>query len=68
MNWENYGVYKKSEKTWQISHIIPQSSFNFSFIGDPEFLKCWALENLRPLEANENMKKGAKILAAEEKN
>lgn len=28
----------------------------------PNFQKCWALENLRPLEALENIRKGDKLL------
>lgn len=56
MNWENYGSY------WHIDHIIPHSSFNYSSMQDEQFKKCWALENLRPLEAIENIKKSNKIL------
>jgi hypothetical protein len=50
MNWENYGK-------WHIDHIRPISSFNFTSAEDPKFKKCWALENLQPLEAIENIKK-----------
>ena len=28
----------------------------------PNFKKCWALENLQPLEKIENLKKGSKLL------
>lgn len=41
-----------------IDHIIPKSSFD---VTNPEELRaCWALPNLRPLGAKQNMKKGAK--------
>jgi hypothetical protein len=29
---------------------------------DEEFKKCWSLENLRPLEAKENLRKGKKTM------
>lgn len=43
-----------------IDHIVPVSFFK---AGDPdslEFGACWALENLRPMWAKENIAKGAK--------
>lgn len=52
MTWENYG------KAWHIDHIVPKSWFKFSGADDPEFQKCWALSNLQPLWAEENLKKG----------
>ena len=60
MNWENHGRYSKDRKTWQIDHIIPQSSFKFVSMDDENFQKCWALENLRPLESSENLRKWSK--------
>jgi hypothetical protein len=45
-----------------IDHIIPVSSFNITAVGCSEFRACWALSNLRPLWAEENQKKQAKIL------
>jgi hypothetical protein len=62
MTWENHGVYNPSRRTWQIDHIIPQSLLPFDSFDHPNFLKCWALENLRPLEALENIKKGNKLI------
>lgn len=56
MTWENYGKY------WHIDHIIPRSYFDFQSYQDIEFKKCWSLANLRPLEASENMSKGAKLI------
>jgi len=55
MCWENYGSY------WHIDHIYPQSRLPYESVDHPNFKKCWALENLRPLNALENIKKGNKI-------
>jgi len=51
MSWNNYGTY------WHLDHKIPKSWFNYKTPEDPDFKKCWALENLQPLEAKENLKK-----------
>jgi hypothetical protein len=59
MNWKNYGNKKGC---WNIDHRIPDSSFNYSSVEDEEFQKCWALENLQPLDAIENIKKGNKLI------
>lgn len=56
MSWNNYGSY------WHIDHIIPQSLLPYSSMEDGNFKKCWALENLRPLEKIANIKKGNRIL------
>ncbi len=40
-----------------IDHIIPVSFFNFSSYNDDEFKKCWSLSNLRPLWADDNIRK-----------
>jgi len=45
-----------------IDHIIPIAAFNFESHNDPDFKRCWALSNLQLLPAEENLKKGAKIL------
>lgn len=52
MLWDNYGSY------WHIDHIIPRSKLIYTSMTDENFKKCWALTNLRPLEAIANMKKG----------
>lgn len=52
MSWDNYGE-------WHIDHIIPIASFDFSREGD--FDACWALTNLRPLWAADNIQKRDKI-------
>ncbi len=64
MTWNNHTSISKSngKKVWHIDHIIPSSSFSFTSPDDPEFKQCWCLKNLRPLEALENISKGAKIL------
>lgn len=55
MNWENYGTY------WWVDHIIPKSRFKYETAGSPEFKKCWALKNLRPMEKIANIKKNNKF-------
>lgn len=42
---------------WHIDHIRPISSFEFSSPEDKGFKECWALDNLQPLWADENIKK-----------
>lgn len=54
MTWENHGSY------WHIDHIRPKSWFNFTSTNDPEFIKCWALDNLQPLPKMLNLKKNNK--------
>lgn len=62
MSWDNYGGSNDSKQnTWQIDHIIPQASFNYSSLQDQQFLECWSLSNLRPLEKKENMIKGSHV-------
>ena len=56
MSWENYG-----SSGWHIDHIRPQTSFQFETANDPEFRACWALTNLRPLWASENLRKQARV-------
>jgi hypothetical protein len=60
MNWNNYGKASINKRTWQIDHIVPQSKLLYSSMEEGNFKKCWALENLRPLEAFENIKRGNK--------
>lgn len=47
MTWKNYG-------SWHIDHIIPKSKF-----GD-DIKSMWAINNLQPLWAEDNIKKGNK--------
>ena len=63
MSWDNYGKYSKntwndndqSTWTWNIDHLIPRSDLPYSSMTDDNFKKCWALSNLRPLSAKQNM-------------
>jgi len=69
MTWDNWGQYRvnkwddndPSTWTWQIDHIIPHSFFKYTSMDSEEFRQCWALENLRPLSAKENLLKRDKI-------
>lgn len=55
MSWETYGK-------WHVDHVKPCASFD---LADPEqFSRCWALSNLAPLWAAENITKGAKYGAS----
>lgn len=54
MTWENYGE-------WHIDHKIPKNAFNFNAPNQEDFLSCWALENLQPLWAKENILKGSSV-------
>ena len=55
MSWNNYGE-------WHVDHKIPRSKFKFTNSEDKEFQKCWALENLQPLWAEENLRKYNKLI------
>ena len=55
MSWDNYG-------DWHVDHKLPITSFNIEEMGDKEFMKCWALENLQPMWGEENIRKSNKIL------
>lgn len=67
MTWGNHGKYIPAEWDdndantwkWQIDHIIPQSTFKYKSMKDEEFIKCWSLNNLRPLSAKQNCIDGA---------
>ena len=52
MSFENFGK-------WHIDHIIPVSSFDLT--TDEGIRAAWAITNLRPLWAKDNIKKGAKM-------
>lgn len=54
MTWENYGK-------WHVDHIIPDCNFNYTTYNDPGFKQSWALTNLQPLWAKENLSKGNRI-------
>lgn len=59
MSWDNYGRYSsESGKKWHIDHIISQASLPYDSMEHPNFIKCWSLNNLQPLDAIQNIKKG----------
>lgn len=55
ITWQNYGE-------WHVDHKLPLSSFTFTDMNDPEFKRCWSLENLQPMWGDENIKKYNHIL------
>lgn len=52
MTWQNIGQ-------WHVDHIVPLKAFTFSTAEDADFRAAWALSNLRPLWAQDNLKKQA---------
>ena len=48
MGWHNMAE-------WHIDHVKPKSKFNYTSTEDQEFLDCWALKNLQPLWARDNL-------------
>lgn len=50
MSWDNYGE-------WHVDHIVPVAEFRFTSPDDDAFKQCWALSNLRPLWAKDNLSK-----------
>jgi len=66
MSWNNHGKYNSktwndndsSTWTWQIDHIIPHSRFLYVTMKSQCFQDCWALINLRPLNAKQNLMDG----------
>lgn len=62
MSWSNYGPWERDRRTWQIDHVVPQAALPYDDFGHPNFLRCWALANLRPLEAVRNLSEGARRL------
>lgn len=67
MTWDNQGSYNfeiwddndPTTWTWQLDHIIPQSDLPYTSMTEDNFKKCWAIENLRPLSAKQNIIDGA---------
>ena len=52
MSWERFDEI-------HIDHIRPVVSFNYTTTDCEDFKKCWALENLQPLWAKDNLSKGS---------
>ncbi|MGG7534656.1 hypothetical protein [Rhizobium sp. 12,4] len=55
MTWDNYG------SAWHVDHIIPLAAFNYETVDDIDFGRAWALSNLQPLWATDNVSKGDKL-------
>jgi len=63
MSWNNQGKYNpkiwddndQTTWTWNIDHIIPQSKLTYTSLDEDNFQKAWALSNLRPLSAKQNI-------------
>lgn len=53
MTWANHGE-------WHIDHIRPLSSFTITSFRCRGFRKAWAIDNLQPLWAADNLRKGAR--------
>lgn len=53
MTWANRGE-------WHIDHVVPLDEHSFDSAEHPEFRAAWALTNLRPLWATDNIKKSNK--------
>ena len=62
MSWDNF-----MRGEIHIDHIRPVSSFNITSDSCEDFKTCWALSNLRPMWAKENLSKGAKSVEEYEK-
>ena len=56
MSWEEF-----NKGNIHIDHIIPITAFSFDSTDHPDFHACWALGNLRPMWAKDNISKGNKI-------
>lgn len=57
MSWDNYG------QIWHIDHRKPVCRFDLTS-GDSAVRECWALSNLQPLFALENLLKGSRYAGA----
>lgn len=68
MSWANHGVYRKDTWkdddsltwTWHLDHKTPHSEFDYNFAEDQAFKNCWALSNLRPYSAKQNVLDGVR--------
>jgi hypothetical protein len=66
MNWKNHSKYDAENWddndpltwTWNIDHITPKSLFKYASMEEQSFKDCWALSNLRPLSAKQNILDG----------
>lgn len=66
MTWSNHGKYNAKSWddkdyttwTWQLDHIVPHSTFQYNSMTCQKFKDCWAISNLRPLSAKQNILDG----------
>jgi len=56
MDWDKF-----ANGEIHIDHKLPVSHFNFTSPEDNDFKKCWALDNLQPMLAIDNIKKSNKL-------
>lgn len=56
MTWEKFMAGEI-----HIDHKIPKAAFNFNTPEDIDFERCWALKNLQPMWAKENIQKSDKV-------
>jgi hypothetical protein len=42
-------------ETWNLDHIVPRSDLPYASMTEDNFKKCWALSNMRPYSAKQNM-------------
>lgn len=50
MSWGNKGY-------WELDHIVPISWWGITSVDDPNFKRCWSLQNMQPLWADDNRRK-----------
>lgn len=55
MTWDNHTV-----DGWHIDHVRPESWFSYKDKNDEQYKLCWALENLQPMWAENNISKSNK--------
>jgi len=60
MNWKNYG------KVWHVDHVYPKYCYVYNSYKDKAFKACWALNNLQPLLAKENLIKSNNLVLSQE--
>jgi hypothetical protein len=56
MSWERF-----MSGEIHIDHIVPVAAFGIVDVDSPSFRACWALSNLRPAWASENLSKSDKV-------
>lgn len=62
MTWNNWGKWSEYDNTWHIDHVIPDSVFQYASMEDKGFKDSWALNNLQPMWAKDNLIKSNKVV------